>query len=96
MVYAKTVANKSSNAKTLVGLGLACQAKPIVVIPKINSRQNYLRKCKVPLATTLQKRLVKITMHLGLDNVIKFKLTTNFDRCAILNVLNCINKNFEP
>ena len=32
-------------------------------------------------------------MHLGLD---KLKFTTNFDRCAILNVLNCLTENFMP
>ena len=52
--------------------------------------------CEVPLATTLQKRPVKITLHLGLDNIIKLKFTTSFDRCEILNVLNYLNKNFEP
>ena len=34
-------------------------------------------------------------MHLGLDNITKLKFTTNFDRCAILNVLNCLTKNFS-
>ena len=52
--------------------------------------------CEVLLATTLQKRPVKITVHLGLDNIIKLKFTTSFDRCEILNVLNYLNKNFEP
>ena len=27
-----------------------------------------------------KKRSVEITMHLGLDNIIKLKFTTNFDR----------------
>ena len=40
------------------------------------------------------KRRVKITMYLGLDIIIKLKFTTNFDSCAILNVLNCWTKNF--
>ena len=52
-------------------------------------------KCEVPPATTLQKRPVKITMYLGLDIIIKLKFTTDFDRCAILNVLNFLTKNFE-
>ena len=43
-----------------------------------------------------KKRSVEITMHLSLDNIIKFKFTTNFDRCAVLNVLNCLTKNFQP
>ena len=42
-----------------------------------------------------EKRPVKITMYLGLDIIIKLKFTTNFDRCAILNVLNYLTKNFE-
>ena len=37
----------------------------------------------------------KITMFLGLDIIIKLKFTTMFDRCAILNVLNYLTKNFE-
>ena len=72
------------------GLGLACQSchtKAIVVIPKINACQNHLRKktsksakYHLPLR---YKKPVKIRMHLGLDNIIKLKFTTNFDRCAI-------------
>ena len=38
---------------------------------------------------------VKITLYLGLDIVIKLKFTTDFDRYAILNVLNYLTKNFE-
>ena len=34
-------------------------------------------------------------MYLGLDIIIKIKFTTIFDRCAILNVLNYLTKNFE-
>ena len=50
-------------------------------------------KYEVPLATTLQKKkFIEIIMHLGLDNIIKLKFTTKFDRCAIL--LNCLTKNF--
>ena len=52
--------------------------------------------CEVPLATTLQKRPVKRTMYLGSDIIIKLKFTTNFDICAILNILNCLTKSFEP
>ena len=84
-----------------VSLGLACHAKPKanVAIPKNQLLPKYLRKKQVKVrstpATTLQKRPVKITMHLGLDIIIKFKFTTNFDRCAILNVLTCLTKNFE-
>ena len=42
-----------------------------------------------------KERPVKITMYLGLDIIIKIKFTTIFDRCAILNVLNYLTKNFE-
>ena len=31
-------------------------------------------------------------MYLGLDIIIKLKFTTNIDRCAILNILNCLAK----
>ena len=80
------------------GLGLP-RPKAIVVIPKINPCQNIYGKKRVKVrstpATTLQKRPVKITMYLGLDIIIKLKSTTSFDRCAILNVLNYLTKNFE-
>ena len=82
------------------GLGLP-RPKAIVVIPKINSFQNHLQKKKktVKLRSTpghyaTKKRSVEITMHLGLDNIIKLKFTTKFDRCAILKVLNCLTMNF--
>ena len=42
-----------------------------------------------------KERPVKITMYLGLDIIINIKFTTIFDRCAILNVLNYLTKNFE-
>ena len=77
------------------GLGLP-RPKAIIVIPKINSCQKHLRKKKrVKVRSThgdygTTKRTVEITMHLGLDNIIKLKFTTNSDRCAILNVLNCL------
>ena len=34
-------------------------------------------------------------MYLGLDIIIKLKFTTISDRCAILNILNYLTKNFE-
>ena len=84
----------------LFGLGLACQGrKAIVVIPKTLPLPKHLRKKRVKVrstpATTLKKRPVKMTMYLGLDIRIKLKFTTIFDRCAILNVLNYLTKNFE-
>ena len=39
-----------------------------------------------------KRRPVKITMHLGLYKIIQLKFTTNFDRSAILNLLNCLTK----
>ena len=76
------------------GLGLP-RPKAIVVIPKINSCQNHLRKktsksAKSPGHYATKIRSVEITMHLGLDNMIKLKFTTNFDTCAIFIVPNCL------
>ena len=34
-----------------------------------------------------KKRSVKITMHLGSDNIVKLKFTTNVDRCATLKII---------
>ena len=80
------------------GLGLP-RPKAIVVIPNNQPLPKYLRKktsesakCHRPLR--YEKRPVKITMYLGLDIIIKLKFTTNIDRCAILNVLNYLTKNF--
>ena len=58
----------------------------------INPCQNIYGKKRVPPAITLQKRPVKIAMYLGLDIIIKLKFTTNFDRCAILSILNCLTR----
>ena len=79
------------------GLGLP-RPKAIVVIPKINPCHNHLRKktsksAKYPghYAT----KMIRCNNNaLGLDNIIKLKFTTNFDRCAILNVLKCLTKSF--
>ena len=54
------------------GLGLP-RPKVIVVIPKINSCQNHLRKktsksAKYPWPVRDKKRSVEITIHLGLAN----------------------------
>ena len=81
--------------------GLGLPSKGLSYHAKNQLLPNHLRKrtsksAKYHFATTLQKRPVKITMYLGLDNITKLKFTTNFDRCAILNVLNCLTKNFEP
>ena len=75
------------------GLGLACQAMAIVSYQKSTPAKTiYEKKKRVKMRSTAyhyaSKRSVKITIPLGLDNIIKFKCTTNFDRCAISNVLN--------
>ena len=81
------------------GLGLP-RPKAIVVIPKNQPLPKYLREKRVKVRSTTghyatKRRPVKITMYLGLDIKIKLKFTTNFDRCAILNVLNYLTKNLE-
>ena len=81
------------------GLGLP-KPKAIVVIPKNQPLPKSLRKKRVKVRSTTghystKKRPVKITMNLGLDIKIQLKFTTNFDRYAILNVLNYLAKNFE-
>ena len=81
------------------GLGLP-RPKAIVVIPKNQPLPKSLRKKRVKVRSTTghyatKKRPVKIKMYLGLDIIIQLKFTINFDRCAILNVLNYLTKNFE-
>ena len=81
------------------GLGLP-RPKAIVVIPQNQPLPKHLRKktsksAKHACHYATKERLVKITMYLGLDIIIKIKFTTIFDRCAILNVLNYLTKNFE-
>ena len=71
----------------------------MVVIPKINLCQNHLREktsksAKYHWPLRYKKRSVELTMHLGLVKIIKLKVTIKFDRCAIINVLNCLTKNF--
>ena len=74
--------------KVVFGQGLDCQAKASVIMPKNQLLPNHLRKrtgksAKYRFATTLQNGPVKITMHLGFDNIVKLKFPTNFDRCTI-------------
>ena len=81
------------------GLGLP-RPKAIVVIPQNQPLPKHLRKktsksAKHACHYATKERPVKITMYLGLDIIIKIKFTTIFDRCAILNVLNYLTKNFE-
>ena len=81
------------------GLGLP-RPKAIVVIPQNQPLPKHLRKktsksAKHACHYAKKERPVKITMYLGLDIIIKIKFTTIFDRCASLNVLNYLTKNFE-
>ena len=76
------------------------KAKGIVVIPQNQPLPKHLREkpsksAKHACNYATKERPVKITMYLGLDIIIKVKFTTIFDRCAILNVLNYLTKNFE-
>ena len=81
------------------GLGLP-RPKAIAVIPKYQPLPKHLRKITSKSAKhachyATKKRPVKITMYLGLDIIIKFKFTTIFDSCAIVNVINYLTKNVE-
>ena len=82
------------------GLGLARQAKGQCCHTKKSTLAEIVTEKRVKVRSTAchyatKQRLIKITMYLGLDIIIKLKFTTNFDRCAILNVLNYLTKNFE-
>ena len=81
------------------GLGLP-RPKAIVVIPQNQPLPKHLRRktsksAKHACHYATKERPVKITMYLGLDIIIKIKFTRIFDRCAILNVLDYLTKNFE-
>ena len=75
--------------------GHSCHTKKSTLAKTFTEKKRV--KVRSTPATTLQKkkkkRPVKITM--GLDIIIKLKFTTIFDRCAILNILNYLTKNFE-
>ena len=76
--------------------GYSCHSKN-QLLPKPFTEKKRVKVRNIPgYYDTKKKRSVKITMYLGLDNIIKLKFTTNFDRCAILNVLNCLTENFMP
>ena len=81
-------------------MGLAFQAKGQSCHTKNQSLPNYLRKkasksAKHRFPLRYKKDPLK-TMYLDLNSIVKLKFTTNYDRCAMLNVLNCLAKNFEP
>ena len=77
----------------------SCQAqRPKLSYQKSTPAKTIYGQNRVKVRSTAchyaTKRLVKI-MYLGLDNIIKLNLTTNCDRCAILNVLSCLTENCE-
>ena len=81
------------------GLGLP-RPRAIAVISKNQPSPKHLRKkmsrsAKHACHYATKERPIKITKYSGLDIIIKIKFTTIFDRCAILNVLNYLTKNFE-
>ena len=82
------VKNEHVINKLVFGLGLAWQKKKKRV--KVRSTAcHYAAK----------NRPVQIAMYVSFVIIVKSKLskfTTNFVRCAILNILNCLTKNFEP
>ena len=73
--------------------GHNCHTKKSTLAKIFTKKTSKSAKYHRPLR--YEKRPVKITMYLGLDIIIKLKFTTNFDRCAILHVLNYLTKNFE-
>ena len=58
---------------------------------------HHLKRVKVRSTAChyASKRPFKLSMYLDLDIIITLKFTTNVDGCAILNVLNCLTKNFD-
>ena len=78
------------------GLGLP-SPKAMLSYQKSTPAKIFSKKKRVKARSTAcyKKTLVKITMYLGLDIIITLKFTTNFDRCARLNILNCLTKNFK-
>ena len=73
--------------------GHSCHTKKSTLAKVFTKKTS--KSAKHPCHYATKKRPVKITMYLGLDIIIKLKFTTNFDRYAILNVLNYLTKNFE-
>ena len=73
--------------------GHSCHTKKSTLAKIFTKKTSKNAKYHRPLR--YEKRPVKITMYLGLDIIIKLKFATNVDRCAILNVLNYLTKNFE-
>ena len=61
--------------------GLTYHAKNQLLPNHLRKRTSKRAKYRLPLP--YKNRPVKITMYLGLDNIIKLKFPTNFDRCTI-------------
>ena len=74
--------------------GHSCHTKKST-LAKTFSEKKTSKSAKHACHYATKERPVKITMYLGLEIIIKIKFTTIFDRCAILNVLNYLTKNFE-
>ena len=74
--------------------GHSCHTKKST-LAKTFTEKKTSKSAKHACHYATKERPVKITMYLGLDIIIKIKCTINFDRCAILNVLNYLTKNFE-
>ena len=74
--------------------GHSCHTKN-QLLPKSFTKKKRVKVRSTACHYATKKRSIKI-MHLDFYNIIKLKFTTNFDRYAILNVLNCLTKNFEP
>ena len=86
--------------KSFLARAWLAKARANVSYQNINPCQNIYRKkisksAKYVCHYATKNRPAKITMYLGLDIINKLKFTTDFDRCAILNVLACLTKNFE-
>ena len=74
--------------------GHSCHTKKST-LAKIFTKKKTSKSAKYHRPLRYEKRPVKIIMYMCLDIIIKLKFTTNFDRCAILNILNYLTKDFE-
>ena len=78
--------------------------KAKLVIPTVQPQPKHLRKKRVKVQSTASHYVKKKTsevkkkkhVYFGLNIIIRFKFTTNFDRRAMLIVQNCLTKKFEP
>ena len=84
------------NVKFLAWAWLA-KPKAKEVIPKFQPLPKHLRK--TPSKRKERKKETSLENKnrciFRLDIIIRYKFTTNFDRCAMLIVRNCLTKNFE-